>query len=112
MFVYKVISKNHYSPETGAYISFGISAHDPEHGQTCFVPDVFIDESEARAFTERLNTLQVSPIHLIDVIEDALGVYHAAYIKMPSSEASERIACTMRMYSVVTSYRSSVISSS
>ena len=26
MFVYKVISKNHYSPETGAYISFGISA--------------------------------------------------------------------------------------
>ena len=56
MFVYKVISKNHYSPETGAYISFGISAHDPEHGQTCFVPDVFIDESEARAFTERLNT--------------------------------------------------------
>ncbi len=28
MFVYKVISKNHYSPETGAYISFGISAHD------------------------------------------------------------------------------------
>ena len=68
MFVYKVISKNHYSPETGAYISFGISAQDPEHGQTCF------DESEARAFTERLNTLQVSPIHLIDVIEDALGV--------------------------------------
>ena len=66
--------QNHYSPETGAYISFGISAHDPEHGQTCFVPDVFIDESEARAFTERLNTLQVSPIHLIDVIEDALGV--------------------------------------
>ena len=64
MFVYKVISKNHYSPETGAYISFGISAHDPEHGQTCFVPDVFIDESEARAFTERLNTLQVSPIHI------------------------------------------------
>lgn len=49
MFVYKVISKNHYSPETGAYISFGISAHDLEHGQTCFVPDVFIDESEARA---------------------------------------------------------------
>lgn len=31
MFVYKVISKNHYSPETGAYISFGISAHDSEH---------------------------------------------------------------------------------
>ena len=45
-----------------------------DDGQTCFVPDVFIDESEARAFTERLNTLQVSPIHLIDVIEDALGV--------------------------------------
>ena len=70
MFVYKVIRKNHYSPETGAYISFGISAHDPQHGQTCFVPD----EPEARAFTERLNTLQVSPIHLIDVIEDTLGV--------------------------------------
>ena len=41
---------------------------------TCFVPDVFIGEPEARAFTERLNTLQVSPIHLIDVIEDTLGV--------------------------------------
>ncbi len=74
MVIYDPIVKNHYSPETGAYVSFGISARDLEHGQTCFVPDVFIDEQEARAFTERLNELQVSPIHLMDVIEDELGV--------------------------------------
>lgn len=74
MVFYEVIGKDHYSPETGAYVSFGISARDPEHGQSCFVPDVFIGEPEARAFTERLNRLQVSPIHLIDVIEDTLGV--------------------------------------
>ena len=74
MFVYKVIKKNHYSPETGAYISFGISAHDPQHGQTCYAPDIIEYCRSSRAFTERLNTLQVSPIHLIDVIEDTLGV--------------------------------------
>ena len=74
MVIYAPIVKNHYSPETGTYVSFGISARDSEHGQICFVPDVFSDEQEARAFTERLNKLQVSPIHLADVIEDALGV--------------------------------------
>ncbi len=112
MFVYKVISKNHYSPETGAYISFGISAHDPEHGQTCFVPDVFIDESEARAFTERLNTLQGVAYPFDRCDRGRIGRLTRSLHKNASSEASERIACTMRMYSVVTSYRSSVISSS
>lgn len=38
MFVYKVISKNHYSPETGAYISFGISAHDPSTDKPASFP--------------------------------------------------------------------------
>ena len=74
MFISNVLSKNPYSPAPGLDPTFVNSYHDPEHGQTCFVPDVFIGESEARAFTERLNTLQVSPIHLIDVIEDTLGV--------------------------------------
>ena len=73
MVIYEAIDKHHYSPEIGAYVSFGIRACDTEQGQTCFVPDVFIEEREAHVFTERLNALQVSPIHLIDVIEDALG---------------------------------------
>ncbi len=74
MVIYEAISTNHFSPETGAYVSFGISARDMEHGQASFVPDVFVQEQEALAFTERLQQLQVSPIHLMDVIEDSLGL--------------------------------------
>ena len=73
MVVFDAVSANHFSPETGAYVSFGISARDTEHGLASFVPDVFLDEREAIAFTEQLRRLQVSPIHLIDVIEDTLG---------------------------------------
>lgn len=73
MVVFHTVSADHFSPETGAYVSFGISARDTEHGLASFVPDVFLDEQEAMAFTERLCRLQVSPLHLLDVIEDALG---------------------------------------
>lgn len=74
MVIYEAISSNHFSPETGAYVSFGISARDPEHGQVSYVPDVFLQEQEALAFVERMQQLQVEPIHLMEVIEDALGV--------------------------------------
>ena len=75
MVIYEFINNNHFSAETGVnYVSFGISARDSEHGQLCIVPDVFIGEQDARAFAERLNQMQVSPIHLMDVIEDTLGV--------------------------------------
>ena len=77
MFVYRIIQKNHYSPETGNYISFSINCSIRKHGrETCFVPDVFISEPEStRAFTRTPEYASgASPIHLIDVIGDTVGV--------------------------------------
>ena len=74
MVIYEAISSKHFSPETGAYVSFGISARNSENGQVSYVPDVFLQEQEALAFAERMQQLQVEPIHLMEVIEDMLGV--------------------------------------
>ena len=74
MFVYKVISKTTIRlRDRGLYI---FRYQCPRSGaRTNLLRSRCVHrQSEARAFTERLNTLQVSPIHLIDVIEDALGV--------------------------------------
>lgn len=74
MVIYEAISSNHFSPETGAYVSFGISARDLDHGQVSYVPDVFLKEQEALDFIERMRQLQVEPIHLVEIIEDMLGL--------------------------------------
>lgn len=60
------------TPELGTYVSYGIRAVLASGEETAFVSDVSTDQ----AFVEHLAMLctmgQLSPIHLRDVIEDAI----------------------------------------
>lgn len=41
--------------------------------EICTVHDVFLNESRAREFAEQCNELGLSPIHIYDVVQDAIG---------------------------------------
>ncbi len=58
--------------ECGAYITFGIIACDENGHEITSVPDVSTSEPLVRSLCDAFTKYQVDPIHLRDVIEDAL----------------------------------------
>ncbi len=53
--------------------SYGVSAEDPETGEGAKVRHVTVHAGDASALLEFLARNQVSPVHLLDVVEDWLG---------------------------------------
>lgn len=41
--------------------------------EICTVHDVFLNESRAREFAELCNELGLSPVHIYDAVQDAIG---------------------------------------
>lgn len=75
MFQYLPIQNKLYSPEIGAYQSFGLRVLRVQEGkdeEIMIIPDISTDFS----FTLRLASLftekQLDPIHLLDVIVDMI----------------------------------------
>ena len=58
--------------ECGAYITFGIVAYDGSCREIAAVPDVSTSEPFVRSLCDTFTKNQVDPIHLYEVIEDAL----------------------------------------
>lgn len=71
MTVYRVTKDKIDNPLTGSYISYGIEAIQ---NKRCVlkVNDVFADFKKARRLAELCNFGALEPVHLKDVIEDAL----------------------------------------
>ena len=73
---YIVVPELHSHPDLGVYRSYGIHAFERYHDQvraiSC-VHDITSIPKEAEQLAEHLNRLQVSPIHLIDIIQDYLA---------------------------------------
>lgn len=74
MIQYIMMPKIRYAPGIGTYTSYDIAAYD------CFardivqiVWDVTSDRNLALRIVGKLNRYQLSPIHLLDVIQDTLG---------------------------------------
>ena len=75
MYRYLPIKERLYMDEIGEYISFGIRViqdTDSEKAEILYVSDVSLDFDFVNQLTELCNTLQLEPIHLLDVIEDRL----------------------------------------
>lgn len=65
--------KIRYAPEIGTYVSYDLAAYDCfERDIVSVVRDVTADRKTALHIVEKLNRYQLSPIHLIDVIQDML----------------------------------------
>lgn len=76
MVKYRITEKTVSYPEIGTYNSYGICAYqkdlDDEKLIACFY-DVFSERKKAEELVELCNTLELDPIHLEDVVEDALS---------------------------------------
>lgn len=70
---YIMAPKIRYAPEIGTYVSYDLAAYDCfERDIVSVVRDVTADRKTALHIVEKLNRYQLSPIHLIDVIQDML----------------------------------------
>lgn len=80
IFRYALISEKLFSSELGRYRSFGIRAfrirafQKTECGwrEVAFVSDVSTDRAAVEQLARRCTEGQLDPIHLLDVVEDAL----------------------------------------
>ena len=68
---YELVEERHEDPEMGSYISYGIALKEEENIIRT-IADVFLDKGKAEEFIGRCNEFKLSPIHLEEVIEDAL----------------------------------------
>lgn len=75
IFRYALVSEQLFSSELGHYRSFGIQAfQQTECGwrEAAFVSDVSTDRAAVEQLARRCTEGQLDPIHLLDVVEDAL----------------------------------------
>lgn len=71
---YIVIGKQRHSPELGVYQSYGIAAIQADQNRrAAYVPDISADRTFVSKLAERCMDGKLSPIHLRDVVMDALG---------------------------------------
>ena len=75
IFRYALISEKLFSSELGRYRLFGIRAFQKtecEWREVAFVSDVSTDRAAVEQLARRCTEGQLDPIHLLDVVEDAL----------------------------------------
>jgi len=56
----------------GKYISFGIRATDQNGNEILSVSDVSVDKAFVSGLCALCEKLELSPLHLVDVIEDSI----------------------------------------
>ena len=70
---YRLREDTVYDEEEKSHLVYGIElANERGEIEACF-PDLFCDRQKAKEFVSLCNQNQLSPIHLLDVIEDLLG---------------------------------------
>jgi len=71
---YTAVGERRYFPGLGAYRTYGILAVRADRKQrAAYVPDISTDRAFVSGLAERCTDGQLSPIHLRDVVMDALG---------------------------------------
>ena len=74
MFIYKLSEKEHCHPDIGTYKSFGISIYRAENSRYLItIDDIFTKRDEAERFLKKCIINEVSPIHIMDIIEDYIS---------------------------------------
>lgn len=71
-----MLNKNISKTEDGEkYVSYGIEAwviKNVKYQLALYVPDLFLEYDRARKFVNLCNLLQISLVHILDIIEDEL----------------------------------------
>lgn len=77
VFFYHCVMEQLHDPEIGIYTSFGIAAFCASQGRRRklrVISDVSIDSALVTRLAELCTACQLDPVHLMDVVEDALAV--------------------------------------
>lgn len=73
MVTYKVIKENLQSCEFGRYVSYGICVYSEEARMILkSISDIFFEKDKAEQLAVLCNENRLDPIHLSEVIEDAI----------------------------------------
>ena len=74
-YFYSVFEESRSSQELGAYITYGIKAAGADGHGACLdtVSDISLSGAGVGALTQPCNELQLSPVHLRDIVEDFLA---------------------------------------
>ena len=72
MYRYIAVKEKLYHKDIGTYTSYGIKAFK-DGKEVGFVSDVSVDRDFVEELVELCNTEQLDPIHLFDVVEDAIS---------------------------------------
>lgn len=75
MVTYQIVKELIYHSELGNYYSYGICAYLNKK-EIAHISDVFLEKDDAIKFVQKCNQLELDPIHLPEVIEDALLTSH------------------------------------
>lgn len=74
MFIYKVVEENLRNSELGSYIAYGISVYLRATNVILIsISDIFLERNKAEKLVELCNKNGLEPIHLREVVEDAIG---------------------------------------
>lgn len=74
MYIYKVVEENLQNSELGSYIAYGISVYLRATNIILIsISDVFLERDKAKKLVELCNKNSLEPIHLREVVEDAVG---------------------------------------
>lgn len=65
--MWEIVSETRFTDYYKPYTAFGIKNNDIK------ISDIFVEEGEAARFVEKINRLDVSVIHIYDVLEDYFG---------------------------------------
>ena len=72
MFLYQAIKENLYHEDIGNYVSYGIAVMHDGVTLDC-ISDVSVDEDEVRELARIFTAVGLSPIHLMDAVEDFIS---------------------------------------
>lgn len=73
MYLYVPLEEHLHSNEIGDYLSFGLILKDENGRELVKISDISTDEAFITEMCQLFNIHQLSPIHLLDVIEDFLN---------------------------------------
>ena len=75
MIEFYTVKESLYSEDVGSFIAYGIGVCEKNESNRKtleYIPDVFLDQHKAEQFVVMCNCLQLDPLHLSDVVEDAV----------------------------------------
>lgn len=73
MYEYSVFLETLHNKDIGRYISYGIICTNKTTGEiVSFIPDISTNKDFVESLANEFTSLQLSPLHFHDAVEDAL----------------------------------------